>query len=96
MEMAADKWFEPGYPSGDAAGIDQDLLHGLGNAMTANGRGTETRHQSDDQTAEHGHTDNGQAKVIADREAAAPCRSPKKATAVMYSMSQRRSCATLS
>ena len=49
------KGLEKGHPRRNAALVREHLLHGLGDAVAANGLGAIARHETHDDTAQHGH-----------------------------------------
>ena len=54
-------------PRRNTALVEQHLLHRLWNAMAADRLMAISRHHADDQSADHGHNDHPQPKVVARR-----------------------------
>ena len=58
------KRFEQRHACRNAAVMDEDLFHRLGNAVTSNRLGTEAGHQADDESADNGNDDHPQAQRV--------------------------------
>ena len=67
MAIAAESGFRNVMPRGDAALVEEHLLHRLGDAVAADGLGAVARHHADHDPAEDRDDDDDEAQVVVRR-----------------------------